>query len=228
MSFSTDSLSSDMWANAGTLGSTVDIDGFTGIVQSEKTNGGRSIDALCFDNSIDNVTLIQYDTNHATRPDLTMEIWYKPMEYPDSNDWILGHDDWGFNRAIISYDTRFSGLAMGIGRRYTSTLGYPSLGQWVHIVAVYSSDGIATLYQNGGDLSGGSQQSMTVTANSGSVETNVGLNGLANRDDHFVVGCFAQIQMTNHSLDAEEVSDLYARFDSVINSEPVIVPGTIS
>ena len=174
------------------------------------TNEGPA-NALCFNSSMDNVTLINYSTSSAVRPNLTMEIWYKPKAYSDGRDWIFGHDDGGFDRSIILHDSRFYGLAMGIGNVYNSTLGYPPLGQWVHIVAVYSSDGVATLYQNGGDLSGGSQQSMTV-----SDDSDVGLNGSTNSDNQ-LIGCFAQIQMTNRVVSAEEVVDLYAEFDSIMN-----------
>ena len=205
------------------MGSALDIDTFTGTVQSEETNGGDTVNALCFDSSVSAVTFIDFDTNSAVRPDLTMEIWYKPNEYSDASDWILGHDNGGHDRAIIAYDTRYSGLAMGIGGTYSSTLGYPELGEWIHIVATYASDGTATLYQNGGDLSGGSQQTVTVKSDSGSTETTVGLNGLKNYGNHLVIGCFAQVQLTNKVLSAEQVAALYTEFDDVMNTGTVSV-----
>lgn len=200
------------------MGSTVDIDTLTGTVESVSTNGVNEVNALCFDSSVDTCTFIEYDTDSAVRPNLTMEVWYKPEAYPDSRDWILAHDDGGYDRAILTYDTRFSGAAIAVGTSYTSTLGYPELGEWIHLVATYSSDGVATLYQNGGDLTvGGSQQTVTVTADSGSSWTNIGLNGVPKYNNHFVVGCFAQVQLTDRVLSAEEVADLYAEYDAVIN-----------
>ena len=173
---------------------------------------------MCFDSSVNTVTSIEYDINSAVRPNLTMEVWYKPEAYPDARDWILSHDDGGYDRAILTYDTRFSGLAMGVGYAYTSTLGYPALGEWIHIVATYSSDGTATLYQNGGDLGGGSQQTMTVSSDSGSSWTNIGLNGVPQYDNHFVIGCFAQIQLINRAFSALEVAGLYAVYTEAMNA----------
>ena len=221
-SFTGNSLSSSSWTNEGTLGSALDIASFTGTVQSEETNGDDTVNALCFDSSVSTVTLIEYDTDSSERPDLTMEVWYKPMEHPDERDWILAHDDGGYDRGILTYDTRFSGVAMGVGHSYSSTLGYPELGEWIHLVVSYSSDGTATLYQNGGDLTeGGSQQTVTVTSNSGSSYTNIGLNGVPIYSSHFVVGCFAQVQMTDKVLSAEEVASLYTEFDNVMNTGTV-------
>ena len=174
------------------------------------TNEGPA-NALCFNSSTDYVNLIDYSTSSAVRPNLTMEIWYKPKAYSDGRAWILGHDDAGFGRSIILHDTRFSGLAMGVGNVYNSTLGYPPLGEWVHMIASYSSDGVATMYLNGGDLSGGSQQTVTV-----SDDSDIGLNGSTNSDNQ-LIGCFAQIQITNRVVSAEEVVDLYAEFDTKMN-----------
>ena len=189
-------------------------------MESRGTNAGGTINALCFDESVDTVTIIDYDTNSAVRPELTMEVWYKPEAYPDNRDWLLAHDNGGFDRAIISYDNRFSGAALGVGGSYASTLGYPALGEWIHLVATYSkSDGVATLYQNGGDLvSGGSQQTVTVIADSGSTRTYVGLNG--HNVNHLTIGCFARIQMTDRVLSAEEVVGLYEEFEADIGMTP--------
>jgi hypothetical protein len=228
VSYTADSLSSETgtWGNEGTLGSGLDITSLTGTVQSESTNTGGTINSLCFGNidSSSDVTYVDYDTNSDARADLTMEIWWRPDAYPDTRDWILGHDDGGYDRAIMSYDDRFGGLAMGVGTAYSSTLGYPELGEWIHIVAVYSSDGVATLYQNGGDSAGGSQQTVSITADSGSSYSRVGLNAVekysSGSKPHDVIGCFAQVQMVDRAVTADEVSVLYDAFDSAINNAP--------
>jgi len=226
-SFTADSLSSSSWTNEGSLGSSADIDTLTGFVQSVATNGNGAVNALCFDSSVSSVTSIDYDTDSAVRPDLTMEVWYEPTAYSNDRDWILAHDDGGYDRAILTYDTRFSGLALAVGHSYSSTLGYPEYNEWIHIVATYSSDGTATVYQNGGDLSGGSQQSVTVSSDSGSSYTNIGLNGVPAYSNHFVVGCFARVQLTNRVVSAAEVAALYNEFDAEINSiAPTTAPPT--
>ena len=156
------------------------------------------------------------------RANLTMEVWYKPQSHPDNRDWILGHDDGGYDRAIMTYDNRFGGLAMGIGSSYSSTLGYPTLDEWIHIVATYSSDGVATLYTNGGYLRGGNQQNKSITGDSGSSYKYIGLNGVPKYTNHHVIGCFAQVQLTNRVLSAEEVADLFDEFDDKINTGSVL------
>ena len=203
----------------------LDIDALTGTVQSEETNDGDAVNALCFDSSVSTVTLIEYDIDSSERPDLTMEVWYKQNEEnADARGWILAHDDGGYDRGIFTYDTRFYGLAMGVGHAYNSTLGYPELGEWIHIVVTYSSEGTATLYQNGGNLTErGSQQTVTVTSDTGSSYTNIGLNGVPNYNNHFVVGCFAQVQLTNKVLSAVEVAALYTEFDDVVNAGAVSI-----
>jgi len=220
-SFTADSLSSDgsAWRNEGILGSSIDMTSLTGSVRSEKTNVADGIvAALCFDSSVTDITFVNFDTDFRVRPDLTMEVWWRPDQYVNNRNWILGHDDGGYDRAILSNDDRFGGLAMGLGTSYSSTLGTPSLGEWVHIVATYSANGVATLYKNGGDLAGGSQQSRTVTSDSGSHHERVGLNGLEQHSNHQVVGCFAQVQLTNRVASPQEVQAMFDEFDAVINS----------
>jgi len=226
-SFTIDSLSADdsSWLNEGTLGSSIDITSLTGSVRSEKNNVDGDMEALCFDSSQTGVTWIDYDINQGVRPDLTMETWFRPDQYANGRNWILAHDDGSFDRAIMVYDARFGGLAMGVGTSYSSTLGIPTIGEWIHLVVTYTASGQATLYLNGGTLAGGSEQSRSISRSSDSSRTNMGLNS-APWSNHYVVGCFAQIQMTNRALTAEEVKALYDDFDAVINAVPTEKPTT--
>ena len=107
---------------------------------------------------------------------------------------------------------------MGIGTTYASTVGYPNVGEWTHIVATWTSDGVATLYRNGGDSAGGSQQTVSVAVDSGSQYDYIGLNGLYHYNSHTVIGCFAQVQLVNRALTAEEVTDLYIAFAIAMNT----------
>ena len=114
-SFTADSLSADSgtWTNEGTLGSGLDITSLTGTVQSESNNVGSSINALCFDSSQtaqSDITYIAYDTNSDVRPDLTFEVWWRPDEYADTRDWILGHDDGGYRHFRSKPDDIYSGV----------------------------------------------------------------------------------------------------------------------
>jgi len=226
-SFTIDSLSAtdSSWLNEGTLGSSIDLTSLTGSVRSEKNNEDRDVEALCFDSSQTSITWIDFDTNQGVRPDLTMEAWFRPDQFPNNHHWILAHDDGNYDRAIIVNDNRFGGLAMGVGNTYSSTLGIPTIGEWIHLVVTYTASGQATLYLNGGTLAGGSQQSTSISRSSVSSKTQVGLNS-AQWGNYYVVGCFAQIQMTNRVLTAEEVKALYDDFDAVMNAVATEKPTT--
>ena len=52
-----------------------------------------------FDSSQSDITFIDYDTNSAVTPELTLEIWVKPENFAD-HDVLLGHDDHCYDRAI--------------------------------------------------------------------------------------------------------------------------------
>ena len=224
ISFVSESLSSDEWTNEGTLGSNYSITNLTGTVNTTTLDGGDTLETLCFYGMDNAITYIDYDTNPSVRPELTMEVWLKISAY-NGYTWILGHDDailsgYGYDRAILVYDTRYGGIAAGIGASYTSTVDYPALDEWTHIVVTYSdTTGEAVVYKNGGSLGNGSNQSVT-TDNSGSVLTRIGLNGLeAYPDsDHEINGCFAQVQLTNRAIAPAEVAELYETFDAVINA----------
>jgi len=224
--FTVDSLSQSAWTNEGTLGSVADMTTLTGTVKTESTNvAGGTTQALCFDSTqTSELTTMDYDLNAGVRPDLTLIAWFRPDEFT-SYDWILGNpDDSGYDRAIVIYDPRYSyGLAATVGTTYSSTLGQLTLGEWVHIVATFSSSGTATVYKNGGDLAGGSQQSTSIARDSVSGSTLTSLNGVQH-SAYKTVGCFAQVQLTDRVVSAAEVVDLYADFDSAINRLPSTAP----
>jgi len=223
--FTADSLSADTgtWANVGTLGSSLDITALTGTVQVESTTAGGSVQSLCFDNTqTSELTNIAYDIDYGVRPDLTLSAWFRPDEFT-SYDWILGNDDGGYDRAIVIYDPRYGGLAAAVGNTYSSTLGQLTLGEWVHIVVTYSSSGVATVYKNGGDLAGGSQQTVSTGQHSSSSVSTMGLNGVQ-WSTYKSVGCFAQFQMTDRVVSPEEVAVMYDDFDQSMNRLPTEEP----
>lgn len=222
--FTVDSLSDSAWTNEGTLGSIADMSSLTGTVTVESTNAaGGTTQALCFDESqTSELTTMDYDLDTSVRPDLTLVAWFRPDQFT-SYDWILGNDDGGYDRAIVIYDPRYKGLAAAVGGTYTSTLGELTLGEWVHIVVTFASSGTATIYKNGGDLAGGSQQSTSIRQESKSGNTQTGLNGVQ-WGTYKSVGCFAQVQMTDRVVSAAEVAELYADFDSAMNRLPTTSP----
>ena len=71
MRFTSSSLNSSgaVWHNQGTLGRDMDISDITGSLTTDEAG----VTALCFA-AASNITLIDYDTNSAVRPSLTMEV----------------------------------------------------------------------------------------------------------------------------------------------------------
>ena len=213
------SLSADEWTNEGTLGSNYSMTNLTGTVQSVKTNAvGGYVDALCFNES-SNLTYINYDINPSVNPQLTMEVWIQPTSYGFlGTHWILGHDDGDYDRGIAVNDYRYNGLAVGVGSEYTSTLGIPSLDEWIHVVAIWSDTlGMARVFLNGGTLNNGTQQTINGTAGE-STKNRVSVNGLQAYTDHRFYGCFARIQITNRVVDLATIAEMYSEFDSVMNT----------
>ena len=158
----------DGWENEGTLGDSADINTLTGTAESTSTDGS-DLPAVCFDIN-DAITFIEYNTNSAVRPELTMEIWIKPTAAATGNDWLLGHDNGGYDRSIIVYDGRYGGIAMGVGGTYTSTVTYPVQNEWTQVIATFSkSAGVATVYKNGGVLNApdGQTQATNIQGDSG-------------------------------------------------------------
>ena len=80
ISLTCDSLQTNTWVNLGSKPAS-DINGFVGgDAESTSTVGGGTLPALCFDNedALNQITYINYNTNSANNPELTMEIWIKP------------------------------------------------------------------------------------------------------------------------------------------------------
>ena len=219
------------------MGTDYSITNLTGTVNTTTLDGGDTLETLCFYGTDSAITYIEYDTNSAVNPELTMEIWIKLSAY-SGYGWTLTHDDWEFDRAIMVYDSRFDGIAAGVGGLYTSTVDEPALDEWTHIVVTWSkANGEAVVYKNGGSLADdGTQQIVSIVDDSGSVYTRVGLNGAGDYRgtiDHEIEGCFGQVQMTNRVVNASEVRDLYDVFDAVINApapptaDPTLDPSAV-
>ena len=75
------------------------------------------------------------------------EIWFKLNSYNGRDQagqaggpgWIIGSDDGGYDRAICLHDSRYGGIAGPNGGTYASTLGFPDIGQWTHVVATFQN-----------------------------------------------------------------------------------------
>merc|ERR1712157_115798 len=86
--------------------------------------------------------------NSASTPDLTYELLLKQTSFNKfGRGWIMSADDGAFDRSILMDDSRFGGVALGVGKVYdaSSAVGFLPLGEYVHLVAVWEGDK-ASLY----------------------------------------------------------------------------------
>ena len=137
--------------------------------------------------------------------------------------WLMGHDDGGWDRSIIAYDEDYGGIAVGVGVEYASTISYPEANEWSQIIATFSkSTGEAVVYKHSANVYQAIQQ-VNIVDDSGSIETQIGLNGLNLFDNHAFVGCISQVQLTNRVVNATEIGMLYEQFDQVTVGNEFVV-----
>jgi hypothetical protein len=87
------------------------------------------------------------DLSPAAHSRLSLEIWVKRLTSANNREWVIGHDNSGFDRAIALNDDRFGGVAGPPGYTFASQLGFLDLGSWYHVVVTYGA--VATVYLNG-------------------------------------------------------------------------------
>ena len=213
LSFSPNELTSGGWTNEGTLGSDYDIDSLNpGTIETVAFNN-QNVNALCFPNSGE-VCSVDFDMN---QPEITIAAWIR-TDYLHDYTFLLAQDDGGWDRLIsFQHGGCFGGIGLGgTGGCYSSTLGYPPIGEWIHVVATWSeANNEAVIYLNGGDLAGGQQQTRTVSGAT-SRYTTTGINrsyyyetSRIGVEGYSFNGCFAQIQAAYHVLSAAEIASVY-------------------
>merc|ERR1712153_69318 len=153
---------------------------------------------------------VNYNIGPDAHAQLSIEIWFKETASTSSLGWIIGHDNGGYDRAINIHDHRFGGVAAPPGRTYSSTLGYPSLNQWYHVVATYnqgqSSGNTVFMRQLGGALQ---SQALPVTRNNGGGLTSFDVGGLTSYGNHHVHADIAVVRVFEKILTEAEVNELY-------------------
>jgi hypothetical protein len=143
----------------------------------------------------------------AAHPQLSLEIWVKRLSNKNVREWIVGHDNGGYDRAIALNDNRFGGVAGPNGAVYVSTLGYLSLNQWYHVVVTYNhvnnGAGSESVYLNGvrqvigGPNNGEGLPDMTIGGLSGSFP------------GHDVDALISQVRVYARELSPSEVQSHY-------------------
>jgi|EP01046_Picozoa_sp_COSAG06_P022067 hypothetical protein len=160
----------------------------------------------------------------------TLEIWFKLNSYngrDEANDaggpgWIVGHDDSGFDRAICLHDSRYGGIAGPNGGTYQSTLGYPEVGAWTHVVATFQNGVNCPVYRH--DAAHQLIDHRMVQNGDGDPQFSVG--GLENYDGHIVDAYIAEVRTYDRILSYEEVDARYRSTCDRYGACPVSQVGT--
>merc|ERR1712154_254358 len=174
------------------------------------------------------ITTVDFDVNSRANPELTMELWVYPRSL-GTRTWALGNDDGGYDRAIMLSDSRFGGIAAGVGYSYKSKIAKPALNEWTQVVVAYSKkSGTAKVYKNGGD---DGMEEKKIGSDSGS-SMKLGLNGIIRHRDHNFHGCVGKVQIVARALSDNEVSELFRDglaqhsvllADNLVNTEKKLV-----
>jgi hypothetical protein len=133
----------------------------------------------------------------STYPSLSLEIWVKRLANANNREWVIGHDNGGYDRAIALHDDRYGGVAGPNGGVVASPLGYPQLGRWAHVVVTYGVN--AKTYLNGQLWDEG-------PAHNGEGTPDMTIGGLTNFAGHYINGLISQVRVYGRELSAADVT----------------------
>jgi len=150
------------------------------------------------------------DISPGVYPKLSLEIWVKRRSDANTREWVIGHDNGGYDRAINLHDDRYGGVAGPTGLAPgASPLGYPQLSHWAHVVVTYGTN--AKTYLNGQLWDEG-------VANNGPGNPDMTIGGLTNFAGHYVDAFISQVRVYGRELSAQDVTqrftDTVARYES--------------
>jgi len=142
------------------------------------------------------------DIGPAAHPQLSLEIWVKRLHAKNTREWVIGHDNGGFDRAIALNDDRFAGVAGPPGYVFSSQLGFLTLDRWYHVVVTYG--GNANVYLNG------IQQLEGTARNSGGLP-DMSIGGLSSLwPNHEVDALISQVRVYDRELTPQDVQARWA------------------
>jgi len=199
-----------LWSGNGNVNDSV---GTANGTSGATTSYGVGINgqAFNFDGSNNSDLSIPVNISPSAYPQITMGMYINVESIANNRGWIMGHDNGGYDRALLISDTRFgSGLAAGVGGTYTSSL--PSLGDtlglWYGIAVSYDQVAqTASIYIN--DLAGNST-SETVSTNLGNGNSFASLGGLHNFGGHGVDALVDDVFIYDRALSAAELDIVFS------------------
>lgn len=162
--------------------------------------------AFSFDGEQSSVAEFPVNIGPSSFPQITIGMYVNVDSLINNRDWILGHDNGGYDRALLIFDDRFgTGFASTAGGTYTSTLTSfgSNLGSWFGIAAAFNqTTNSATIYIN--DLFGNSI-AQTVSTSFGDGRPNFSLGGLAQFGNHTVNALADEIFIYDRALSQAEL-----------------------
>ena len=200
-----------LWSGEGNANDSVG--GANGTLGSTTTfASGYSGQAFSFDGEQSSVAEFPVNISPSSFPEITIGMYVNVDSLINNRDWILGHDNGGYDRALLIFDDRFgTGFASTAGGTYTSTLTPfgSNLGAWFGIAAAFNqTTNSATIYIN--DLFGNSV-TQTVSTNFGNGRSNFSLGGLAQFGNHTVNALADEVFIYDRALTQSELDVAFTR-----------------
>jgi hypothetical protein len=153
------------------------------------------------------------DVSSFAREAVTMEAWVKVKSIPENNvGWLIGNDNGDHDRSILLHDQGGTSIGDGIGSTPLSSVGAPEVGEWMHLVAVWTLGGESALYKNGFKYHVGSSSPPMDGFDFLVVGRHPDLSAMEGCIDAWV----SSIRVYGRALNEEEVKALYLKSDAVI------------
>jgi hypothetical protein len=185
------------------------VDGFSCQLGSTSTFVSAE-NSFEFDGSNSKTIDCEYNISPSRHPKLSIEVVFY-YEGKDGLGWIVGSDNGGYDRAVIISDTRFGGIAQGIGRSYNSNIDYPSTGAWHHVVIVYDQN-----VNNGSFLTLDGAKGNTITANNNESRDSFSIGGDNQHNNHSFDGYIRKVAVYDKALSDNDIANMYA--DSCVST----------
>lgn len=164
--------------------------------------------AFSFDGSQGAVSLFPVDISPSAYPLITIGMYINVDSLINNRGWVLGHDNGGYDRALMISDSRFnsrlSGTA-GSNSPYSSSLTdfSSNLDQWFGVAVSYDQpNNTAIVYVN--DLMGNSMV-QTINTNMGGGNSFFSLGGLSTYGGHTVDALVDELFIFDRALSQREL-----------------------
>ena len=155
--------------------------------------------AFHFDYSQASLITCPYDISQSKHSELTIEIVFKlddDFNGGQTQGWIVGQDNSGYDRSLILSDSRYGGMGQGIGGTYNPGIAQPSNGKWHHAISTYKQ-GVA----GGSFITLDGTIGAKTTANNNDGVSSFTIGGLQNYGSHGIKGLILGVRIYDVAFD---------------------------